>query len=220
MLFQITASNSEQRDQLSRHHPCNELNLILEGNSTILLGEQEYHCTPGTMLWIPGGSDHLRLVDSPDLRMLVWWWDDGAPWATSAEVRHCTGYQAVAELAHLYRQSEQQHIPPSPDLSSKENSKEKLCHHLEQASKLLAFQRWKLATEMPIQQPKHPAVIQAVYSLRAGGADNLRRTCPILWSQPLATLQIISSGNGRNPGALPHPLPPTALSALLPSCTA
>jgi AraC-like DNA-binding protein len=60
----------EVRPRPHRHAEL-EVNLVVRGTATYLLGERRYQLTPGTLAWLFPGQDHL-LVDQSDDHEL-WW---------------------------------------------------------------------------------------------------------------------------------------------------
>jgi AraC-like DNA-binding protein len=48
-----------------------ELNLVMRGSSSYLLGERRYELTPGTLTWLFPGQDHVLVDESPDHEL--WW---------------------------------------------------------------------------------------------------------------------------------------------------
>ena len=55
-----------------RHfHPEPELNLILRGQGSFVLGDQQVHVSAGSVLRFPAGMDHALLRGSPDLEFFV-----------------------------------------------------------------------------------------------------------------------------------------------------
>jgi len=52
-------------------HAEMELNLVMRGSSSYLLGERRYELTPGTLTWLFPGQDHVLVDESPDHEL--WW---------------------------------------------------------------------------------------------------------------------------------------------------
>lgn len=48
-----------------------EVNLVLRGRATYLLGERRYELTPGTLTWLFPGQDHVLVDESADHEL--WW---------------------------------------------------------------------------------------------------------------------------------------------------
>ncbi|HKG62663.1 MAG TPA: AraC family transcriptional regulator [Solirubrobacteraceae bacterium] len=48
-----------------------ELDLVVRGSASYLLGERRYDLTPGTLTWLFPGQDHVLVDESPDHEL--WW---------------------------------------------------------------------------------------------------------------------------------------------------
>jgi AraC-like DNA-binding protein len=48
-----------------------ELNLVMRGTASYLLGERRYELTPGTLTWLLPGQHHVLVDESPDHEL--WW---------------------------------------------------------------------------------------------------------------------------------------------------
>jgi AraC-like DNA-binding protein len=48
-----------------------EVNLVLRGTGTYLLGDRRYELTPGTLTWLFPGQEHILVDESPDHEL--WW---------------------------------------------------------------------------------------------------------------------------------------------------
>lgn len=55
----------------AHRHPELEVNLVLRGTATYLLGERRYQLTPGTLTWLFPGQDHVLVDRSADHEL--WW---------------------------------------------------------------------------------------------------------------------------------------------------
>ena len=58
------------RPRAHRHAEL-ELNLVVRGTATYLLGERRYALTPGTLTWLFPGQDHVLVDESADHEL--WW---------------------------------------------------------------------------------------------------------------------------------------------------
>src|SRR5207247_2295767 len=48
-----------------------EVNLVVRGSASYLLGERRYELTPGTLTWLFPGQDHVLVEESADHEL--WW---------------------------------------------------------------------------------------------------------------------------------------------------
>jgi AraC-like DNA-binding protein len=55
----------------AHRHAELELNLVVRGSASYLLGERRYELTPGTLTWLFPGQDHVLVDESPDHEL--WW---------------------------------------------------------------------------------------------------------------------------------------------------
>ncbi len=55
----------------AHRHSELELNLVVRGSASYLLGERRYELTPGTLTWLFPGHDHVLVDESPDHEL--WW---------------------------------------------------------------------------------------------------------------------------------------------------
>jgi len=55
----------------AHRHAELELNLVVRGSATYLLGERRYELTPGTLTWLFPGQDHVLVDESPGHEL--WW---------------------------------------------------------------------------------------------------------------------------------------------------
>ena len=55
----------------AHRHAELELNLVVRGSASYLLGERRYELTPGTLTWLFPGQDHVLVDESPD--HALWW---------------------------------------------------------------------------------------------------------------------------------------------------
>ena len=60
----------EARPSAHRHAEL-EVNLVLRGTASYLLGERRYALTPGTLTWLFPGQDHVLVDESSDHEL--WW---------------------------------------------------------------------------------------------------------------------------------------------------
>src|SRR5687767_13731192 len=58
------------RPRAHRHAEL-EVNLVVRGTASYLLGDRRYALTPGTLTWLFPGQDHLLVDESPDHEL--WW---------------------------------------------------------------------------------------------------------------------------------------------------
>jgi AraC-like DNA-binding protein len=66
----VRHSAGEVRPRPHRHVEL-ELNLVVRGTATYLLGERRYELTPGTLTWLFPGQEHLLVDQSAD--HVLWW---------------------------------------------------------------------------------------------------------------------------------------------------
>src|SRR5215216_6455585 len=55
----------------AHRHAELELNLVVRGSASYLLGERRYELTPGTLTWLFPGQDHVLVDESADHEL--WW---------------------------------------------------------------------------------------------------------------------------------------------------
>jgi AraC-like DNA-binding protein len=55
----------------AHRHAELELNVVVRGSASYLLGERRYELTPGTLTWLFPGQDHVLVDESPDHEL--WW---------------------------------------------------------------------------------------------------------------------------------------------------
>ena len=55
----------------AHRHAELELDLVVRGTASYLLGERRYELTPGTLTWLFPGQDHVLVDESPDHEL--WW---------------------------------------------------------------------------------------------------------------------------------------------------
>jgi hypothetical protein len=58
-------------DPRAHRHAELELNLVVRGTASYLLGDRRYALTPGTLTWLFPGQDHLLVDESSDHEL--WW---------------------------------------------------------------------------------------------------------------------------------------------------
>ena len=87
----------EVRPRPHRHAEL-EVNLVVRGTATYLLGERRYQLTPGTLTWLFPGQEHLLVDQSADHEL---WWAVFSPHlvARLATVPHLAPLQADTSAA-------------------------------------------------------------------------------------------------------------------------
>jgi AraC-like DNA-binding protein len=83
---------SERRPRPHRHAEL-EVNLVVSGTASYVLGEHRYELSPGTLAWLFPGQDHVLVDESAD--HVLWW----AVFRPSLVTRAATAPDAAALLA-------------------------------------------------------------------------------------------------------------------------
>jgi AraC-like DNA-binding protein len=67
----VARHRAADRPPRAHRHAELELNLVLRGTASYLLGERRYELTPGTLTWLFPGQDHVLVDESPEHEL--WW---------------------------------------------------------------------------------------------------------------------------------------------------
>ena len=142
-LFPITASSHAIPEHV--HHD-DEINLIISGSTTYIIGSKEVNVDSGSILCLQGGVPHARLQDSADLSMWVMWCkQDQFHGARYAGKNH--DLFTLCSLAYKHREQK------------------RLSKHLYQSLAAMFCDSWaSLAEQGPTDV--HPAVAAAIHALQ------------------------------------------------------